>query len=117
MQDELVSTIVAGLQETKAHDIQIIDMRHLEEAAFQYFVICEGNSSTHVASIADRMTDYVREHTGQHHLGEVGAQNRLWIAIDYGYVLVHVFQHETREFYRLEFLWEDAKITKVKDEP
>lgn len=115
MTDQLINTIVAGLQDNKARDIQVIDMRDIEEAAFQYFVVCEGTSSTHVYGIANNLTDYVKEHTEQKHQGIVGLQNRLWVAIDYGYILVHVFQPETREFYRLESLWEDAKITRIPD--
>ena len=115
MTDNLIDTIVSGLQDCKAHDIQVIDMRRLEEAAFQYFVVCEGTSSTQVYGIADRLTDYVAEKLGLRHQGIVGMQNRQWIAIDYGYVLVHVFQPETRAFYRLENLWEDAHITRIPD--
>lgn len=115
MKDILVEKIVEGLQDSKARNIQIIDMRHLEEAAFQYFVVCEGTSSTHVYGIANSLTDYIREKMGQRHQGQVGMQNRQWVAIDYGYVLVHVFQPETRDFYRLESLWEDAVITKLED--
>ncbi len=115
MQDKLITSIVEGLQNGKAHDIQIIDMRKLEEAAFQYFVVCEGSSSTQVYGIANTMMKHISETTGQHNQGQVGMNNRLWIAIDYGYVLVHIFQPETREFYSLESLWEDAKITRIPD--
>lgn len=115
MTDKLIETIIEGLQDSKARDIQLIDMRDIEEAAFQYFVVCEGNSSTHVYGIANNLVDHVRDKMDQRHQGTVGLQNRLWVAIDYGYILVHVFQPETREFYRLESLWEDAKITKIPD--
>lgn len=113
--DKLIETIIEGLQDAKARDIQLIDMSAIEEAAFTYFVVCEGTSSTHVYGIANSLTSFVREHTGLRDLGHVGMQNRLWIAVDYGYVLVHIFQRETRDFYRLESLWEDAKITKIPD--
>lgn len=115
MTDILIDSIIEGLQNAKARDIQLIDMRDIEEAAFQYFVVCEGTSSTHVYGIANTLTDHIREHSGLHHQGQVGMQNRLWVAIDYGYVLVHIFQPETREFYRLESLWEDARITKFEE--
>lgn len=115
MTDQLIQTIIEGLQDSKARDIQVIDMRQIEEAAFQYFVVCEGTSSTHVYGIANHLEDYVKEQADQRHQGAVGMQNRLWVAIDYGYVLVHIFQPETREFYRLESLWEDAQITKIPD--
>lgn len=116
MSDRLIEVIIEGLQDSKARDIQLIDMRGIEEAAFQYFVVCEGTSSTHVYGIANRLVDHVTEQTGQRHQGTVGLQNRQWVAIDYGYVLVHVFQPETREFYGLERLWEDADIWKVKND-
>lgn len=115
MTDELIEAIIQGLQDSKARDIQLIDMRQIEEAAFQYFVVCEGTSSTHVYGIANRLTDHVSEQTAQRHQGTVGLQNRQWVAIDYGYILVHIFQPETREFYRLESLWEDAQITRFPD--
>lgn len=115
LKDELIDTIIEGLQNGKAHDIQIIDMNRLEEAAFNYFIICEGSSSTQVYGIANTMIKHVRETLGQHNQGVVGLNNRQWVAVDYGYVLVHVFQPETRMFYNLESLWEDAKITKVPD--
>lgn len=115
MQEKIITTIIEGLQNGKAHDIQVIDMRKLEEAAFQYFVVCEGASSTQVAGIASILMKHVQEKLGQRNLGTVGMNNRLWIAIDYGHVLVHIFQPETREFYNLESLWEDARITKIQD--
>lgn len=113
--DKLVQTIVEGLQEAKAHDIQVIDMSNIEEAAFHYFVVCEGTSSTQVYGISNILTEYVKKTIDQRELGHVGMQNRLWVAIDYGYALVHIFQPETRQFYNLESLWEDANITKIPD--
>ena len=104
-----------GLQDSKAHDIQIIDMRQLEEAAFQYFVVCEGTSSTQVYGIANTLMKHVRQELDTRDQGTVGMNNRLWVAIDYGHILVHIFQPETRAFYSLETLWEDAKITKIQD--
>lgn len=115
MQEKLITTIIEGLQNGKAHDIQVIDMRKLEEAAFQYFIVCEGSSSTQVYGIANIMMKHVQETLGQKNLGTVGMNNRLWVAIDYGHILVHIFQPETREFYNLESLWEDARITKIQD--
>ncbi len=116
MKDNLLNTIVEGLQNCKAHNIQIIDMSRLEEAAFSYFVVCDGNSSTQVYGIANNLMKHVQETIGQRNQGMVGMQNKMWIAIDYGYILVHVFQPETREFYNLESLWEDAYITRIEDE-
>ena len=115
MQDKLLSTIIDGLQDSKAHNIQIIDMRKLEDAAFQYFVVCEGTSSTQVSGIANTLTKHVQDSIGQRNQDSVGMSNCLWVAIDYGYILVHIFQPEVREFYSLETLWEDARITKIEE--
>lgn len=116
MKDKLLNTIVEGLQSCKAHDIKIIDMSRLEEAAFNYFVVCEGNSSTQVYGIANNLMKHVHDSLGQRNQGTVGMQNKMWIAIDYGYILVHVFQPETRQFYSLESLWEDASITSIEND-
>lgn len=113
MNDKLVEIIVQGLQETKANDIRIVDMTGIEEAAASYFIICDGSSSTHVYGIADGLMDYVKENIGQKAFGYIGMQSRQWVVVDYGHILVHVFQPETRHFYRLESLWADAPITIV----
>jgi len=113
MNDKIVEIIVRGLQETKAKDIRIVDMTDIEEAAASYFVICEGSSSTHVYGIADGLMDYVKDAIGQKAFGSIGMQSRQWIVVDYGHVLVHVFQPEARQFYRLESLWADAPLTIV----
>ncbi len=115
MNDKLVESIVEGLQETKARNIRVVDMSEIEEAAFSYFVICEGTSATHVYGIADGVMDYLKEKYDVRSLGTVGLQSRQWVAIDYGHVLVHVFQPETRAFYNLENLWADAQLTAVED--
>ncbi len=116
MNDKLVQFIVEGLQETKARGIRVVDMSDIEEAAFSYFVICEGTSSAHVYGIAEGVMDYLREKHEVRSMGTVGMQSRQWVAIDYGYVLVHVFQPETRAFYNLENLWADAPLTVIPDE-
>jgi ribosome-associated protein len=116
MNDKLVESIVEGLQESKARGIRVVDMTGIEEAAFSYFVICEGTSATHVYGIADGVMDYLKEKYDVRSLGTVGMQSRQWVAIDYGYVLVHVFQPETRAFYNLENLWADAPLTEIPDE-
>lgn len=106
--DETVEQIVTCLDDGKAVDIKVIDMRHLEEAAFQYFVICTGNSTTHVSGLANRLTDQMRDDYGVHHSGLVGMQNKQWVAVDYGHILVHIFLPETRTFYNLEEMWEET---------
>ncbi len=106
---QLIDAIVEGMQEQKAKNIAIVDMTKLE-APCPYFVICEGTSSRQVESIADTMRDYVRDKLKQKPFAYDGYENAEWIAIDYGSVIVHIFQHDVRMFYDIEHLWDDANI-------
>ncbi|MBR3520776.1 MAG: ribosome silencing factor [Paludibacteraceae bacterium] len=111
----LVNKIVEGIQEKKGTKITVVDMSNLENYVFRYFVICQGNSNTHVCSIADEVKDYVREQIKVKPFAIDGYNNAQWIAIDYGEVILHVFLPEIREFYSLETLWEDAEIKEIPD--
>ncbi|MEG1586185.1 MAG: ribosome silencing factor [Bacteroidales bacterium] len=113
--DSLVQKIVEGLQEKKAKNIVVADMTEIDDATFRYFVICQGNSTTQVNSIAENMIDYVREEGGVRPYAYDGFKNSQWIAVDYGDIIVHVFLPETREFYKIEQLWADAKLTEIPD--
>lgn len=84
-------------------------------AIANYFVICQGNSPTQVEAIAESVGDICRKETGEKPVGVNGLGNNQWVAIDYVDVLVHIFMPEAREFYDLENLWEDAKLTELPD--
>ena len=111
---KLLSTIVEAMQNKKAKKISIVDMSALESPC-PYFVICEGGSNTQVNAIAIEVKDYVREHAGEKPFAADGFDNCQWIAMDYGQVIVHIFQPEIRSFYDIEHLWADAKITNIPD--
>lgn len=111
---KLISTIVEGIQEKKGKKIVVVDMSKLESPC-RYFVIAEGDSNTHVMTIATTTKDFVREHAGEKPFSIDGLENCQWIAMDYGSVIVHVFQPEYREFYDIEHLWADAEITSIPD--
>ena len=100
---ELVNIIVKGIKEKKGQDIVIVDLTHIEGAITNYFVICQGNSTTQIEAIE----------ANEKPVGVNGLGNNQWVGIDFVDVIVHVFLPETREFYNLERLWEDAKITKI----
>lgn len=112
---QLVQTIVEGIQEKKGKKIVTVDLSQIESASASHFVICEGQSTTQVAAIADSIREYVRKTTGVKPFGYDGYQNAQWIIIDYGNILAHVFLPEYRNFYKLEQLWNDAKLTEVPD--
>ncbi|MDO5571995.1 MAG: ribosome silencing factor [Bacteroidales bacterium] len=111
----LQQTIIEGLQEKKGKKIIVADMTKIDGATFDYFIICQGNSTTHVTSIAEEMIDYVKKNDHVKPFAFDGFKNSQWVVIDYGNILVHVFLPETREFYNLEQLWADAKLTDIPD--
>lgn len=111
----ITKLITEGIQERKGRGISIVDLSHIESAAAQRFIICEGSSTMQVSAIADSVRDYLRENAGIKPYNYDGYQNSQWIVIDYGETLVHVFLPETRSLYNLEELWSDAKITQVPD--
>jgi ribosome-associated protein len=112
--NSLVKHIKEGIQEKKGKNIVIVDMTALD-AVCSYFVICEGTSNTHIAAITDSVNEYVRKTTGEKPFAMDGMDNATWVVLDYGDVLVHVFERESRAFYNLEHLWSDAKLTVVPD--
>ena len=112
---ELVNIIVKGIEEKKGQDIVIVDLNHIEGAVTNYFVICQGNSPAQIEAIAESVGDKCRLEASEKPVGVNGLGNNQWVAIDYVDVIVHIFLPETREFYNLERLWEDAKITKISD--
>ena len=111
----LLDKIVEGIQEKKGEKISIVDMSKLENYVCRYFVICQGKSNTHVSAIADSVKDYVRNEIRVKPFATDGYENSHWIAMDYGDVIVHIFQPEFRDFYKLESLWADAVITEIPD--
>ena len=114
-QESLIKTIIEGIQERKGKSITHVDMTGIEWCATQHFVICTGTSTMQVSAIADSVREYVQEHAGIKPYNYDGYQNSLWIVLDYGTIYVHVFLPDVREMYRLEELWNDAKITDIPD--
>lgn len=111
----LVKKITEGIQEKKGKNIVIADLTGIEDTICNYFVICQGNSPSQVLAIVDSVKEYVRKETGSKAYAIDGLRNAQWVAMDYSDVLVHVFLPETRDFYNLEHLWADAKLTTVPD--
>lgn len=110
---KLVDSIVKGIQDKKGSDIVVADLTQTDGAVCSYFIICQGNSPTQVEAIASSVGDYVRETEGEKPVSCVGLGAAQWVAIDYVDVMVHIFLPETREFYDLEHLWEDANLKRV----
>lgn len=113
--DMLSSLAVKGMQEKKGLEVTLVNLNDIHNAITDYFVICSGTSDTHVSSLADSVEEEIKKATGDFPKSREGKNNGQWILLDYVDVIVHVFQKEAREFYSLEKLWGDAKITKFDD--
>lgn len=111
----LVDAVVKGMQEKKAHDIVVLDLKDIPNAAFDYFVICHGDSNTQVEAIANSVEDETIKSIKEKPWHREGMENAEWVLLDYISVVVHVFYKETREFYGLEKLWADASVVKYED--
>ncbi len=113
--DRLNALIVDGIQDKKGKNIVKLDMRKLHDAPADFFIICEGDSNVHVKAISDSIHRKIKEelHSNPLHVeGSIGAR---WVLMDYFETVVHVFHKETREFYQLEDLWSDAKVTEFQN--
>ena len=113
--EQLCQAIVEGMQENKAKDITILDLRHLSSAVCDFFVICSGESSTHVDGISNAVTRFTRKELKEKPWHIEGKTNSEWILLDYVSVVAHIFYKDARPFYDLEDLWSDAKRTNIPD--
>jgi ribosome-associated protein len=114
--DELTALIVKGIQEKKGENIVQMDLKGVDGAVTDYFIICEANSSTQVNAIKDSIEEEVRKASGEKPWHTEGTQNLEWVLIDYVNVVAHIFLPEKREFFNLEGLWADAKTTEISAE-
>ncbi len=110
----LVNEITEGMEDVKAKNITVLDLREIENAVCDYFLIAEGTSNTQVNAIVNSVEKRVRENLGDKPWHVEGTANAEWILMDYVNVVVHIFQSEVRAFYDLESLWGDAEITKIE---
>ena len=111
--DDLISVIIKGIDDVKGDDIQLLDLRGIENTVCDYFIICSGNSNTQVNAITGSVQKLVSKELKDRPWHVEGQNNSEWILMDYVNVVVHVFQNHVREFYDIESLWGDAKITEI----
>lgn len=104
----LSNAIVEGMQENKAEDIVVLDLRDIQNAVCDFFVICSGDSSTQIEGISSSVMRHTRKELSERPWSLEGKGSKEWILLDYVSVVAHIFYKETREFYDLEDLWADA---------
>ena len=114
MTNEKESLVLARLaaqtmDEKKAGDVRILDLRKVYGAPAEFFVIASGNVPSHVSALSDAVHETVKKATGLGPHKVEGYQNAEWILMDYFDVVVHIFQKEKRAFYRLDELWSDGE--------
>lgn len=112
--DELIALIIDGIEEVKGIDINLLDLRAIENTVCDYFVICSGTSNTHVNAIVNSVKKTVSKEIHDKPWHVEGSENAEWVLMDYVNVVVHVFQKQAREYYDIEGLWGDAKVTLVE---
>ena len=110
---DLAKSIVRILQDKKARNIKLLFVEE-QTVLTSYFVICEGRSSTQIRALADELDDVIGK-AGLAPLHKDGLQSGSWTVLDFGSVIVHLFDRQTREFYNLEKLWGDATAVDISD--
>jgi ribosome-associated protein len=110
---ELCDAIVEGMQENKAKDIVILELKGISNAVCDYFVICSGDSSTQVDGIASTVVRHTRKELKEKPWHIEGKTSSEWVLLDYINVVAHIFYKDARPFYDLEDLWADAIRTDV----
>jgi len=113
--EKLSEIIVKGMQEKKAVDIIVMDLRNVKNAVADFFVVCSASSDKQVDAIADSIDAEVSKALKENPWHVEGKNNKEWMLLDYIDVVAHVFRKDRREFYSLERLWGDADITEIEN--
>lgn len=112
--ETLSKVIVKGMEEKKASDIVVMDLRGVKNAFTDFFVVCSGSSDTQLEAISESVEAQVLKILNEKPFRSEGKNNKQWILMDYVNVVAHIFLKEKRTFYGLEDLWGDAKVTKIE---
>jgi ribosome-associated protein len=114
---KILKVIIKAIQDKKGESVVSLDLRKIHEAVADFFIICEAGSSVQVKAIADAVEEEVRKECGEAPYKHEGYQALQWVLVDYVNVVVHIFQKETRKFYRLEEMWHDGVMLEHDDTP
>jgi len=112
--DVLVKAIIDSIKQHKGKEVISLDLRGIETAVCDFFIICHGTSNTHIASIAENVRKEISKQIKEKPWHTEGKTNKEWILMDYFNVVVHIFNKEKRDFYKLEDLWADANIKYIE---
>ena len=105
---KLFKTIINAIRNKKGENIVSLDLRKVQEAVADFFIVCEASSNVQVKAIADAVEEEVKQKCEELPYRHEGYQALQWVLIDYVNIVVHIFQQENRRFYKLEEMWNDA---------
>ena len=111
----LVALINEALLEKKAEKLCVLDVRKVTTLA-DFFVVCQGGSEPQIKALANNVLEKIKEQTGEYVWRKEGLDSKKWVVLDYIDVVVHIFDEETRSFYGLENMWNDAEVFVVEDQ-
>jgi ribosome-associated protein len=112
---KIFKTIIEAIQEKKGENILSLDMRKIDEAVADFFIICEARNHVQIKAIADFVEEEVKKYCNEFPYKHEGRQALQWVLIDYVNIVVHVMLPESRKFYKLEEMWSDAAAEEYKD--
>ena len=110
-----IDVIADAMADKKAKNVVSLDLRNIGTAIADYFIICNADSTPNVIAICDNVEEEMEKKCKRRVIRQQGRENAFWIIMDYGDIIVHIFQTEQRLFYRLEDLWADAEITTYEE--
>lgn len=112
--ENLKKVVVDAILDKKGHQVISLDLKKIKDTPSDYFIITHGDSSTQVRAIYMSVVEQAEKH-GFNPYHTEGMKNGEWIIVDFVDVVVHIFYRDKRDFYALEDLWNDAKLTKHND--
>jgi ribosome-associated protein len=108
---KIIKTIIAAIGEKKGQQIISLDLRKINEAVADFFIICEAGNAPQIRAITDNVINKVKNSCAEGPFHQEGQQQLQWVLIDYVNVVVHIMHPDSRRFYRLEEMWSDALLT------
>ncbi|OLY94660.1 ribosome-associated protein [Cnuella takakiae] len=113
---KIIKTILKAISDKKGENVVSLDLRKINEAVSDFFIICEAGSQPQVRAIADHIEEEVRQKCSDSPYHQEGRQQLQWVLLDYVDVVVHIMTPETRKFYKLEEMWSDAAAAEHNEE-
>lgn len=112
---KIIKTIIAAIQEKKGENIISLDLRKINEAVADFFIVCEADNQPQIRAISENVEEKVKERCSENPYHHEGYQKLNWVLIDYVNVVVHIMLPESRKFYKLEEMWSDAAAEEHSD--